>query len=192
MATKSSDVREKAVEAALALAARRDWNEVSLRDIAKKAKIPLAKLHEHFDDRFDVIAAWSRLLDRRVLENASTPDEDSPARDRLFDVLMERFDALNDNRDGAKSILKSLRRDPKQAVIALPNLGRSMSWMLEAAGIEAAGLSGALKIAGASAAYLCALYAWCDDDSADMAKTMAALDKSLGRAAQIGESFGVA
>src|ERR1035437_5456055 len=141
MATKSkktgvTNVKETAVHAALALAAEHGWSHVRLRDIAKKSRIPLLTLHDHFDDRLDIIAAWGRLLDRRVLEAIGTPDSGSPPRDRLFDILMERFDALNENRGGAKAILRSLRTDPKQAVIALPHLGRSMSWMLEAAGIE--------------------------------------------------------
>lgn len=189
MATKSLNIREKAVEAALDLASRRDWNAISLRDIAKKTKIPLSQLHEHFDDRLDIIAAWGRVLDKKVLENAGTPDPDTAAKDRLFDVLMDRFDALNDNREGARSIILSLRRDPKQACIALPHLGRSMSWMLETAGIETTGWKGALKIAGVSAIYLRTLYVWCDDDSEDMAKTMAALDKNLSRASEWAGSF---
>jgi AcrR family transcriptional regulator len=192
MAIKTAkSVKEAAVGAALTLAAEKGWSNVSLREVAKKAKIALPELREHFDDRLDIIAAWGRLLDQAVLKEAD-PDLASPARDRLFDILMARFDALNENRDGAKAVLRSLRTDPKQAVIALPHLGRSMSWMLEAAGIEAAGVKGALKIAGLAAIYLKSLWVWCDDESADMAKTMAALDKNLGRAAQWADSFGMA
>ncbi len=186
------NVKEAAVKAALTLAAQKGWNNVSLREVAKKAKIALPELHEHFGDRLDIIAAWGRLLDRQVLNETGEIDLSFPARDRLFDILMARFDALNENRDGAKAILRSLRTDPKQAVIALPHLGRSMSWMLEAAGIETSGVKGALKIAGLAAVYLKSLWVWCDDESPDMSKTMAALDKNLGRAAQWADSFGVA
>src|SRR5438132_1216339 len=83
-----------------ALPMKHGWEAVSLAAIAKKTKIPLHTLHDHFDDRFDIIAAWGRLLDQQVLKGASDPDLAAPARDRLFDVLMERFDALNEDRDG--------------------------------------------------------------------------------------------
>jgi hypothetical protein len=95
---------------------------------------------------------------------------------------MERFDALNEQRAGIVAILDSFRHDPKQAVITLPHLGRSMSWMLDAAGIDTGGVKGLMKIAGLTAVYLDTLRAWKDDDSEDMAKTMAALDRNLARA----------
>ena len=57
-----------------------------------------------------------------------------------------------------------------------------MSWMLEAAGIETAGIKGAVKVIGLTGIYLKTLRVWCDDESPDMGKTMAALDKNLGQA----------
>ena len=131
-------VKQKAVEAALKLAEARGWQNISLSDIARDAEIDMAMMHDHFEDRFDVLAALGRMIDRKVLENITSDDHGLPERDRLFDIMMERFDVLNDYRGGLTSILSSFKTDPKQAVISLPHLGRSMSWMLEAAGIETA------------------------------------------------------
>lgn len=175
-------VREKAVNAALELAAERGWTRTTLSDIAEKAGVPLHELHEHFDDRCDILAAWGRRIDHAALENAGRAEPGLSPRDRLFDLLMERFEVLNQNRDAATSILSSFRADPKQAVIGLPHLGRSMSWMLEAAGIGTGGIKGAVKVAGLTALYLKTLKTWMDDNSPDMGKTMAALDDNLGRA----------
>lgn len=187
MTTKTTkNIEDKAVEAALDLAARKGWGNVTLRDIARKAKIPLATLHEHFADRFDIIAAWGRIIDRKVLAGAE--DSGSP-RDRLFDLLMARLDVLNETRGGAISILESFRCDPKQSLVLLPHLCRSMGWMLDAAGIETGGVKGTLKVAALTAIYLKVLYVWRGDDSADMAKTMAALDRALGHAEQWAEKI---
>jgi ubiquinone biosynthesis protein COQ9 len=57
-----------------------------------------------------------------------------------------------------------------------------MAAMLEAAGISAGGLAGIIRAKGLTAVYLTALGAWLKDDSEDKARTMAALDKALGRA----------
>ncbi len=184
-------VKEKAVKAALTLAAKQGWVETSLADIAKQAKIPLHELHDHFEDRLDILSAYGRTIDKRVLETAGSPDPETPPRDALFDILMERFDVLNEDRAGVQSILKSFCQDPKQAIISLPHLGRSMSWMLDAAGIDTGGIKGALKVAGLTALYLKILRVWKSDDSEDMAKTMAELDKSLGHAEQWAGSFGL-
>lgn len=189
--TKSVPVKEKAVQAALALAAEKGWAQTGLNDIAKKAKVPLRELHEHFEDRADILAAYGRMIDRRVLENSGENEGDLSPRDRLFDILMERLDVLNDDRAGVCAILKSFCFDPKQAVIGLPHLGRSMSWMLEAAGIDTTGIRGAVRVAGLTGLYLKTLKVWMSDEDTDMGKTMAALDKNLGRAERWAESFGL-
>lgn len=181
-------IKQQAVEAALTLAAKKGWNTLSLSDIACEAGLDMATMHDHFEDRFDLLAALGRMIDKKVLENV---DEDAslPERDRLFDLMMERFDALNDYRGGIISILNSFKTDPKQAVISLPHLGRSMSWMLESSGIRTNGIKGAVKVAGLSGVYLSTLRVWADDESPDMGKTMAALDKNLGHAEKWAERF---
>ena len=193
MAKKKSvkDVKEQAVYAALALAAKDGWEHVSMAAVAAKCRVSLATLHDHFEDRFDIIAAYGRMVDRKVLEGAAAPDEDLPHRDRVFELLMARFDVLNEQRDGVKAVLKSFCLDPKQTIICAPYMCRSMGWMLEAANIETGGIKGVLRIAGLTALYLKTLYAWAEDDSPDMAKTMAALDKNLGMAESLTGKIGI-
>lgn len=193
MAKKTTkNIKEKAVEAALDLAAQQGWEAVTLQAIARRAKVPLHELHDHFADRYDIIAAWSRIIDHRVLQSISATDQGTTPRDQLFDLLMERLDILNEQRDGATAVLSSFKCDPKQAAICLPCLCRSMGWMLDAAGIETGGLKGVAKIAGLTAIYLRTLWVWRDDDSPDMAKTMAALDQALGHAEGWTDRFGFA
>lgn len=185
-----SDPRAAAVDAALALAAARDWANVTMADIAEEAGMSLADLARMFDGREDVLSAYARRVDGDVLESYDTPAGGSH-RDMLFDILMERFDRLNRDRDAVVSIIGSLCADPKQMVIALPHLGRSMTWMLEACGIETLGWRGAARVAGLSVIYLYALRIWKDDDTSDMAKTMAALDRALDRTERWAETLGL-
>ncbi len=177
-----SDKRMAAVDAALRLASGRDFVNVTLTDIADEAGITLGDMSEMFECREDIICAYERRVDKDVLESFSSSGSE---RDQIFDILMERFDRLNQDRAAVVSILGSVRADPKQMVISLPHVGRSMAWMLEACGIETIGIKGALRVAGLSGIYLWTLRTWCEDDSEDMAKTMATLDKLLGRAESI-------
>ena len=185
------DLKTRIIQSALTLAVRKGWNNVSLRDIATSTKISLSDIHDYFEDRADIIAAYARTVDRAVMDRASAPDKESPHRDRIFDVLMDRFDVLNEQREGVQAILKSFKTDPKQAVLSLPHLGRSMTWMLECAGIDTGGVAGALRITGLTAIYLKTLYVWCDDETDDLAKTMAALDKNLSYAEKIASTLGL-
>jgi AcrR family transcriptional regulator len=182
--------KDKIVEVALKLAAQKGWDKTSLADIAKASKISLSQLHDLFEDKADILAALGRMIDKKVLERVGKPDEDIPAKERLFDVMMERFDVLNEYRDGIVAILDSFLPDPKQALISLPHVCRSMTWMLEAAGLETSGLPGAARVAGLTVVHLKALYVWKSDEEADLSKTMAALDKGLGRAEQLANMFG--
>lgn len=182
--------RETVVHAALGLAAEQPWQDITLVDIARHAGIKLHELRGFFDDKADILGAFGGLVDRRVMARWSA-DPDSSPRDRLFDLLMERFECLEDHRAGLTSVLKSFRLDPKQALIALPHLCRSMSWMLEAAAIGTSGLQGALRVAGLTALYVHVLKTWMEDDGADLAKTMAALDRDLGHVENWSQKLGL-
>jgi hypothetical protein len=72
-----------------------------------------------------------------------------------------------------------LPTDPLAALAAGAGLLRSMRWMLEAAGISAEGLGGAVAVKLTAAAYLATLRGWRRDESPDLAPTMAALDRRL-------------
>ena len=61
-----------------------------------------------------------------------------------------------------------------------------MAWMLGAAGLATGGFNGLLRSKGLTAVWLYALRAWERDDSADLSGTMAALDRALERAEQVG------
>ncbi len=101
---------------------------------------------------------------------------------------MERFDIINNNRDAVLSILKSFKSDPKQMIISLPHLGKSMMHVLTMSGVNTSGLCGMTQVTGLIGVYLYALKTWKDDESADLSKTMAAVDKALDIAEQAANS----
>jgi hypothetical protein len=171
------------VEAAFALAATLGWEAVDFPAIAAATGHNPADLAERFGDMHGILAAFGRRLDRKAVESAVSGLDMSP-RDRLFDLLMERFDGLNEQRDGIKAFIAAARRDPACLLAGLPHLARSMARMLEAAGVDAGGVGGALRVAGLTGLYLKTLRIWAGDDSPDLGRTMAALDRALARAEQ--------
>lgn len=189
---KDENPKAQIVGAALDLAVEQGWEQTSLRDIADKAGISLTDLFDHVEDKTDILVLLGRQIDRKVIENMSpTIIEESVIRDRLFDVMMDRYDALNDHREGIVAILESFKYDPKQAVISLPHLSRSMTWMMEGAGIDTNGISGAVKVTGLTGIYVKVLKTWMEDDTPDLSKTMAALDKALERSERVANMIGL-
>lgn len=175
-------IKTQVICAALDMAARGSWRDVTMRQIAVKAGLDLADIIPLFADKTDILCAYGRQIDARVAEslNGQSMADDTP-RDCLFDILMQRFEILNEDRAAVLSILDGVTSDPKQMVISFPWVCRSMGWMLELAGIDAHGWGGALRVAGLSLVYLKVLRDWIYDDSPDMAVTMASLDKALGQ-----------
>ena len=189
--TKNVSVKDLMIDSALALAAKHNWGDVAFEDIAQQAKIESQDALEYFDDKGDILIAYGRRVDRQMIENAAlepfgnveiSQEDQSFIRERLFDLIMERFDVLNENREAVLSILDGIKFDPKQAIISFPHLTKSMGRILEEAGESCDGIKGCGKITGLTAVYLYTVKTWRDDDTTDMAKTMAALDKSLGLA----------
>ncbi len=67
------------------------------------------------------------------------------------------------------------------ALYSLPCGLSSMMWMLEAAGLDACGVSGIIRAKLLCVSYLYIVGVWLKDDSPDMASTIAALDICLER-----------
>ncbi len=167
------------VAAAMRIAAVRAWKDLTLSEIATAAGMGLADLREHVASKSDLIAAFMRAIDDDVLRKAIARPAD-PARDRLFDVIMLRFDALQPYKPALKSIAAAGLTD---IALTRPFLA-SQHWMLQAAGITTEGALGGLKVAGLGSVYASTLRTWLDDDDPGMAKTMAALDRRLRRGEQ--------
>ena len=187
----SQTPRDQAINAMLALAAEMPFEMVGLKDIAAEAGLSLSELAGLFEDKAAILSAYGRRLDQRILEGAPNIANDMSPRDLLFDLLMDRFDQINQHRPALLSILGSFKFDPKEALFSLPHLGRSMAWVLEAAGVQTGGYKGALRVLGLTGVYLYALRAWKEDGSEDLAKTMAALDRALERTESWAQNFGL-
>ena len=175
-----ADVPQQIIDAAFALALERGWRDLSLAEIAEAANLPLSEVYPVFSSKQAILNGFSRRVDAAMLAEGAE-DLDLPARDRLFDMIMRRFDALQPHKEALGMILQDQARDPLAACCGLDRLGRSMAATLEAAGFSTTGCRGVLRIKGLSALYLSTVRVWLRDDSEDMAKTMAHLDKQLSR-----------
>ncbi|WP_436638450.1 TetR family transcriptional regulator [Microbaculum sp. FT89] len=167
------------VDAALDLAADQPWDEVRLTDIAARAGVSLSALRAAFDGKTDILAAFTRRIDQAVLDALDPELTDEPARERLFDVLMTRFDALMPYKDAVRSIARSFERRPGDLIAMNPIAVRSMVWMLEAAGIDTSGRLGMVGAQGLAVAFGRTLRVWLRDDDPGMARTMVELDRRL-------------
>ena len=176
-----TDARGKIVDALMRLAAERRFEDISVRDISKAAGVSLADFRDAFPSKGAVLGGFTRRIDRIVLAQDDGELSEESSRERLFDVLMRRLEAMTPYRAGLREVAAWLRREPTAALAMNQVAMNSMRFMLEAAGIEAEGASGAIKLQGLTLAWGRVFQVWLDDDEPTLSKTMAELDRVLTR-----------
>ena len=161
-----------------------------MRRLADEAVTDTASLRERFPTRLDLLLLHGRMVDQAVLAG-TIPGQGGSARDRIFDVLMRRLDAMQPHRSGILRLFEDMRGDPAIALALAPHIGIAMRWMLEAAEIEAKSCQARLLAMGLAGVWLATIRAWAGDDSPDMGATMAALDSALDRAERLARPLGL-
>src|SRR5215212_7157887 len=86
--------RDAVVDALMRLASDRPWSDIEVTDIAREAGVSLAEFRDLFPSKGAVLGALSRRIDKQVLEGTTDDLAEEPVRERVFDVLMRRIDAL--------------------------------------------------------------------------------------------------
>lgn len=184
-ASAPADPRQQAIEALMRLAASRRWDEIELGDIATEAEMPLAKLRGLFPSKLAMLGGLTRLVDDVVLADTANDLAGEPVRERLFDLVMRRLDALAPYKPGLRRIAPVIRRDP--LTMAALNRGAINSWryMLASAGIPTEDALGTVRVQGAVLLMARVSEVWLEDDEPELSRTMARLDRELKTAGRI-------
>lgn len=183
----AKDIETRLVDAMLSRVEAEGWRGVTVAAIAREAGVPLSELHPKYGSRLAILAAFTRRIDKEIVRSDFAFAPEDTARDRLFEVIMRRFDTLRPHRDTLRRIRAGLMFDPPAVLAMLPVFGCSMAWMLEAAEIASDGAAGSLKTAGLAAVWAKTFRVWLDDETPDLGRTMAALDRNLSRAGRCAE-----
>ena len=170
------------IAAAFVIAARDGWARVSVPAAAREAGLPLPEARARFAGNRALLRRFGALLDQRAL---AVPSDDGTVRDKLFDMLMERYDAMRPHRAGIVSCLRYLPFDPPLALGLACATRDSMRWMLDAAGVPTSGPRGRLRVTGLVMVWTWVMRTFERDESEDLSATMAALDKALGHADEL-------
>jgi AcrR family transcriptional regulator len=168
----------------LDLVAEQGWRAVTLGRIAQASGLPLSALYGQYASKTDLLAAYARRVDLAMLaalgEAGPAPADAAAVKDRLFEAVMARFDALTPHKAAVRVLMRELPADPVALACFLNRgLRQGLDWMLAAAELDAGGIPGVIRRKLLGGIYLDTLRVWLKDDGADMAATMAHLDKRL-------------
>ena len=171
------EIIHKGITAALSLAADTPWANLTLKQIADEAGLSMVELHG-VADKADLAASVEAHFDKAMSEGSFESDE--TPRTRLFDVIMMRFEAMEDVREGARSYLKWRDRSLSGLSNRVKGRAATARWALSCSGLDGGGsLPLPLQITGLAWAIAQAERAWKQETSPDLTRTMATLDTEL-------------
>ncbi|MGE3148548.1 MAG: TetR/AcrR family transcriptional regulator [Pseudorhodoplanes sp.] len=173
--------RQRIVAALMELLAENPIEQIGLAAVASHAGVTLSQLREEFSSVIDILGAHVKAIDRIVLDGVDSALADEPARERLFEILMRRLEAMTPYRAAIHSLLRSAWRNPGLAFTLNGLAVGAQRWMLTAAGIDTAGPKGMMRAQGLALLFSGVLRVFVEDDDPDLSRTMAALDRELTR-----------
>lgn len=174
--------RDKIIDTMMTQLGEHDWDDITIGLIASSAGVNLAQLRDAYDDRVAILADFSRRIDKKVLDNLDPSMSDEPARERLFDIVYSRFEALEPYRPALRRLARVVVKDPGLAVRLNGILTSSMAWMLDAANAGGSGPGRFARAQGLALVWGQVMRVWLTDDDPGHARTMAELDRRLRQA----------
>ena len=148
-----------------------------IRDINLKNFLSNIKVKD-INNRIDLIININDFFDFLLKKNLDNIEKSSQ-KDMLFEIMMARYDILNEYRISVKNIINHFISRPQNALKLIPKSVESKILIATFANINLNGIQGAIKIKIIFALYYLTLFTWFNDENASLEKTMSVLDKYL-------------
>jgi AcrR family transcriptional regulator len=167
--------------AAFGLIGDEGWRGFSFATLARRTGVSRVEIYSQFRSRGALLSALQRRADEAMLAVDDAEIAGLPPRDRVFELLMRRLEAMVPYRAGLARLARDTRADPCVVLPSACRLERSLIWLQDAAGLRHHGLRARLARRALGLAYVRAVQVWFWDEGADLGRTMAELDKQLRR-----------
>ena len=175
-------LRERIIDAAMDVAEDSGWYDLRLYIVAQRLGAPLEAVLSRFRDADAIADAWfARALQAMVREPGPGFDALLPS-ERVGIVLMRWFDAQSAHRRVVGGMIRAKLHPshPHYWVPMIFSLSRLIHWALDAARLNARGLSRQAEEVGLTLLFLRALSVWLKDASPDQERTRNFLRRNLG------------
>ena len=148
-----------------------------LRDINLKNFLSNTKV-TNMNNKTDLILNINNYFDFLLKKNIANIEKSSQ-RDMLFEIMMARYDILNEYRTSVKNIINHFMSRPQEVLKLIPKLVESKILIATFANINLNGIQGVIKIKIIFGLYYITLFTWFNDENESLEKTMSVLDKYL-------------
>ncbi len=182
--------KEKLIILGFKLIEKKGWSYFSLKSLAKENKSDLESIKIFFKNKSQFLESFSEMIDNKVLANIDKNEfNKNSIKDNLFELIMLRFENLNNYKTGLKILLSDLKKSPLELKKIMKKVLDSMDLFLEIANVKNNYLMDFIKVNIIFIIYSYVFNVWLDDQSSEMSKTMVELDKWLSKAEFYGEKI---
>tara|TARA_B100000941_G_scaffold26_1_gene20 strand:+ start:162 stop:737 length:576 start_codon:yes stop_codon:yes gene_type:complete len=182
--------KEKLIILGFKLIEKKGWSYFSLKNLAKENKSDLESIKIFFKNKSQFLESFSEMIDNKVLANIDKDEfNKNSIKDNLFELIMLRFENLNHYKTGLKILLSDLKKSPVELKKIMKKVLDSMDLFLEIANVKNNYLMDFIKVNIIFIIYSYVFNVWLDDQSSEMSKTMAELDKWLSKAEFYGKKI---
>ena len=151
---------------------KKKLRDINLKNILSNSKV------SSMNNKIDLILNINDFFDFQLKKNLVNIEKSSQ-RDMLFEIMMARYDILNEYRACVKNIINFFISRPQGVLKLLPKLIESKILIATFANINPSGIQGVIKIKIIFALYYITLFTWLNDENESLEKTMSVLDKYL-------------
>jgi AcrR family transcriptional regulator len=186
-------LKERIVDAALALAAEQSWERVRLHDVAGRLGATLADIGRRFREKEEITDAWFDRADRVLLVAAAAPALDAlNPRERFAELLMTWLGALAPHRRVTRQMLAGKLEfgHVHYQFAGLLRVSRTVQWLREGARLDDPLPWRALEESALTSIYLATVVRWLNDDSENSSATREFLVRLLLRGERLAEAVG--
>ena len=163
-------------------------------DVAAEAGVPSAAARAVAGSMANLILHKLARLDRQaVLETLADIEDagDVPARDKIIEGLMHRFEVYAPYRRQMAQLETAARRDPALGLRLIESLSQAMRMLLRMAGDDLAGVRGEARVRGVAGVAMIVARVWQTDDTPDLSTTLKEIDRRLATAEEWGRTLRV-
>ena len=175
-----TDKEKRIAQNTLAILKKKSWKVLNFEEAIKKNK----KIN--IKSKIDLLKNINRYVDDALIIKMKKL-EISSTKDMLFEVLMARFDILQQNRKSYLEIYKGFKKSPQYFIQLLPSFLESMIITAELAKYNVNGLKGSIRLKGLMMVYFATFFQWLEDKTTSLESTMTRLDKNLDQAEKFGK-----
>ena len=151
---------------------KKNLRNINLKNFLSNTKV------RNINNKIELILNINDFFDFLLKQNLVNIEKSSQ-RDMLFEIMMARYDILNQYRISVKNLIKHFMSRPQDTLKLITKSIDTIILIATFANINLNGIQGAIKIKIIFILYYITLFTWFNDENESLEKTMSVLDKYL-------------